>query len=167
MTIDELRSRLTELATRTPHPRPYYTPDVGEDDYVRHVHEWSREWTGALDDLIKAAAAQAATPEPLAGQGAGEARASAGVSQRLTLPPNVFVRTVTHYYVGAVVSATERWLTLTRCSWVADTGRWHIALRDGTLEEVEPYPAEDRVDISMGAIVDIAPWHHALPDKAV
>ena len=79
----------------------------------------------------------------------------------------VFVRTVTHYYVGEVVNTTDRWLTLTHCSWVADTGRWHVALRDGTLLEVEPYPPEDRVDISMDAVVDIAPWHHPLPDKAI
>lgn len=79
----------------------------------------------------------------------------------------VFVRTVTHYYVGEVVESTEAgFLALTRCSWVADTGRWHVALRDGTLSEVEPYPAADVVLINLGAVVDIAPWGHELPARA-
>ena len=81
---------------------------------------------------------------------------------------SVIIRTVTHYYVGEVVTngGQDGFLGLTKCSWVADTGRWHKALEDGTLNEVEPYPAADTVLINLGAVVDIAPWHHPLPNKA-
>ena len=99
--------------------------------------------------------------------------ASQPVDQEV-FPVNVIVRTVTHYYVGEVQNPENwsegagypGWLRLTKCSWVAYTGRWHVALRDGTLSEVEPYPPEDTVLINLGAVVDIAPWHHELPTNA-
>ena len=75
----------------------------------------------------------------------------------------VIVRTVTHYYVGMLVNETERWLYLRDCSWVADTGRWSTALASGTLNEVEPYPDGIVVRVSVGAVVDVAPWLHTLP----
>ena len=84
------------------------------------------------------------------------------------LTGKIIIRTVTHYYVGEMVRAPapDGFLTLTKCSWVADTGRWHVALRDGTLSEVEPYPAEAVVLVNLGAVVDIAPWDHELPTTA-
>jgi len=87
------------------------------------------------------------------------------MSTTITIKPGekVFVRTVTHYYVGEVVGVDERWLALTKTAWVADTGRWSEALASGTLNEVEPYPDADVVLVSLGAVVDIAPWHGALP----
>ena len=75
----------------------------------------------------------------------------------------VVVRTVTHYYVGTLIAETERWLHLQNCSWVADTGRWSMALATGSLNEVEPYPDGVVVRVSVGAVVDIAPWLHDLP----
>lgn len=76
----------------------------------------------------------------------------------------VIVRTVTHYYVGEVVAkAGTGFLGLINCSWIPDTGPWSKALEKGTLARVEPYPASDTVLISLGAIVEIAPWHHELP----
>lgn len=74
---------------------------------------------------------------------------------------NVFVRTVTHYHVGAVVAVTAGFVTLTDCSWVADTGRFGAALATGVLEEVEKFPGD--VHVSVGAIVDITAWTHPLP----
>lgn len=83
------------------------------------------------------------------------------------LAGKVIVRTVTLYYIGEVVASEKKgFLALTKCSWVADAGTWHVALRDGTLSEVEPYPADDTVLVNLGAVVDIAPWHHALPTTA-
>ena len=78
----------------------------------------------------------------------------------------VIIRTVTHYYIGELTDETPTWITLTQCSWIADTGRWHIALRDGALNEIEPYPPTDHVRIAVGAIVDLAPWNHPLPTTA-
>ena len=75
----------------------------------------------------------------------------------------VIVRTVTHYYVGTLDREDSRWLYLRDCSWVADTGRWSTALATGTLNEVEPYPDGVVVRVSVGAVVDVAPWRHTLP----
>ena len=75
---------------------------------------------------------------------------------------SVIVRTVTLYYTGKVESLTDRWLVLTDCAWVPDTGRWSGALRTGKLIEVEPYP-DGAVWVNVGAIVDISEWAHPLP----
>ena len=75
----------------------------------------------------------------------------------------VIVRTVTHYYVGNLVKEDDRWLYLDACSWIADTGRWSTALATGSLNEVEPYPADVIVRVAIGAVVDVAAWQHALP----
>lgn len=75
----------------------------------------------------------------------------------------VIVRTVTFYYTGKVVGTSDKWLALTDAAWIANTGRWSEALSKGKLDEVEPYPDGDVVLIGLGAIIDIAPWKHALP----
>jgi hypothetical protein len=73
----------------------------------------------------------------------------------------VFVRTVTHYYVGTIefLDATE--IVLSGASWVADTGRFNNALKTGQLGEIEPFI--DLVSVSRGALVDATSWTHALP----
>lgn len=73
----------------------------------------------------------------------------------------VFVRTVTNYYTGVLVSATGAFLHLEEAAWVADTGRFADALSKGKLNEVEPYPGDCWV--SAGAVVDISEWKHELP----
>jgi hypothetical protein len=74
---------------------------------------------------------------------------------------SVIVRTVTYHYTGRITEVTDKWITLDDAAWIADSGRWADALRDGTLSEVEPYPGQ--VMISTGAVVDISPWLHPLP----
>lgn len=78
----------------------------------------------------------------------------------------VIVRTVTMHYTGRVVAVDDRWLALTDAAWIADSGRWHKALADGTLNEVEPYPDGDTVLVALGAVVEVAPWRHPLPRTA-
>lgn len=78
----------------------------------------------------------------------------------------VLIRSVTHYYVGRVVGTDDQWVALTNASWVASTGRFSVALATGSLDEVEPYPAEDTILVARGAIVDIATWNHDLPTAA-
>ena len=73
----------------------------------------------------------------------------------------VFVRTVTHYYTGRVLASDHLELLLEDAAWIADTGRFSAALKDGTLNEVEPFP--DVVSIGRGAIVDVCEWLHELP----
>jgi hypothetical protein len=74
---------------------------------------------------------------------------------------NVLVRSVTHYYTGKLSAADSEWLQLDEAAWIADTGRFSEALKDGSLNEVEPYPGTCWV--SAGAIVDICQWPHELP----
>lgn len=71
------------------------------------------------------------------------------------------IRTVTHIDVGIVKSVGEKELVLEDASWVADTGRFHDALKSGTLDEVEPYI--DDVILGRGAIIDATRWGHDLP----
>lgn len=74
----------------------------------------------------------------------------------------VFVRTVTHHYTGRVESISDRWLVLTECAWIADDGRFSVALATGTLNEVEPFP-DGAVWIGVGTILDLSAWSHDLP----
>jgi hypothetical protein len=88
--------------------------------------------------------------------------------QRFTKIPigqAVIIRTVTHYFTGRVVAESERWIALEDAAWVADTGRFAEAVKTGTLAEVEPYPGPCLVAI--GAVVDVAPWPHALPRSVI
>lgn len=71
------------------------------------------------------------------------------------------IRTVTMIQTGRLAAITEHELLLENAAWVADTGRFHDALKTGKLVEVEPFigPAI----IGRGAIVDATEWMHALP----
>jgi hypothetical protein len=73
---------------------------------------------------------------------------------------NVCIRTVTHYYVGTVSDTRGEFVVLADAAWVADTGRWNTFLTTGVASEVEPFPGE--VAVSLGAIVDVCQWDHAL-----
>lgn len=73
---------------------------------------------------------------------------------------NVFIRTVTNYYTGRLVSC-DQYLHLEDAAWIADTGRFATALETGKLNEVEPYPADCWV--AVGSITDISEWRHQLP----
>ena len=76
----------------------------------------------------------------------------------------VFIRTVTYHYTGRISAIYPGEIVLADAAWIADSGRFHVALATGTLSEVEPYPAG--VVISRGAIVDVSPWAHPLPRSA-
>ena len=101
----------------------------------------------------------------MVGVGVGVVVKGGGIVAKLISPLSVgravFVRTVTHYYTGRVGLVKQGEVVLTDAAWIADTGRWHNALRDGTLSEVEPYLAP--VSINRDAIVDVTEWKHALP----
>ena len=73
----------------------------------------------------------------------------------------VFIRTVTHYATGRIVSLTRDEIVLTEAAWIACTKRWHTSLTTGELEEVEPFPGP--VSIGRGAVVDVCDWTHPLP----
>lgn len=71
-----------------------------------------------------------------------------------------FIRTVTMYYVGELVSVDEHEVVLRDAAWVADTGRFNEALRTGRVSECEPFP-DGICGIGRGAIVDASMWTHA------
>ena len=75
------------------------------------------------------------------------------------------IRTVTMTIVGKMDVVGEKELVLSNASWVADTGRFHDALKDGKLSEVEPFV--DDVIVGRGSIVDATLWQHPLPDKQI
>jgi len=71
------------------------------------------------------------------------------------------IRTVTNYWTGRVASVGDQEIVIEDAAWVADTGRYHQAVADGTLVEVEPVPGA--VIIGRGSIVDAVEWHAPLP----
>lgn len=75
------------------------------------------------------------------------------------------IRTVTHIDIGIVKAVGDKEIVLTNASWIADTGRFHDALKDGVkkLEEVEPYL--DDVILGRGAIIDATLWRHSVPSE--
>jgi hypothetical protein len=73
----------------------------------------------------------------------------------------VLIRTVTMYQVGRVAHIGRDTITLVEASWLADVGRFSVALATGQLNEVEKVPSW--IVVGRGAIVDIFPWSHPLP----
>ena len=74
----------------------------------------------------------------------------------------LFIRTVTYHTVGKVEKIIGNILCLSGASWVADSGRFMNAIKDGTLSEVEPV---GEAFVSLNAIVDFFQWKHELPKE--
>lgn len=72
-----------------------------------------------------------------------------------------FIRTVTHYLVGQLISIDEHELVLDKAAWIADTGRYSDAIKSGSFSEVEPYVGQ--VAVGRGAIVDATEYPFQLP----
>ena len=75
-----------------------------------------------------------------------------------------FIRTVTMALCGRLVDVTDKELILESAAWVADTGRFANFLKDGTVDEVEPFP-EGNVIVGRGALIDATIWKHDLLNK--
>lgn len=96
-------------------------------------------------------------------------------AKRAALPPDApspwqigtcyLIRTVVYYALGRLVGVWEHELLLEEASWIADTGRFHEALRTGKLAEVEPFVSP--VIVGRLAIVDAAEWPHPLPVSVI
>ena len=67
---------------------------------------------------------------------------------------NYFIRTVTHHYTGRLVEVFKNELVLENAAWIADDGRFQQALEKCEYNEVEMYPADQKVVIGRGAILD-------------
>ena len=71
-----------------------------------------------------------------------------------------FFRTVTYHMVGKVEKIVGRFACLTDASWVADSGRFMNAIKDGTLSEVEPV---GDAFINLDTVIDFFKWNHKCP----
>ncbi len=74
---------------------------------------------------------------------------------------NYLIRTVTMIQIGKLIRVTGKELMLEKACWVADTGRFSTALKEGKLNEVEMFL--NPVIVGRGAIVDATEWIHDLP----
>lgn len=71
----------------------------------------------------------------------------------------LFIRTVTYHIVGKVEKVIDGFLKLSDAAWIADSGRFSNAIKEGSLSEVEPV---GEAYVSLGSIVDMFPWNHEL-----
>ena len=78
---------------------------------------------------------------------------------------NYFIRTVTMFYVGKLKAVYNDTLVLSEASWVANSGRFHNALKFGLelVSESEIEPFIDDALISRGALVDATVYNFPLP----
>ena len=75
-----------------------------------------------------------------------------------------FFRTVTYHMTGRVKKVIGSILELENASWIADSGRFMNAIKEGKLNEVEPV---GRAYINIQTVVDFFPWKHPLPEKQI
>lgn len=74
-----------------------------------------------------------------------------------------FIRTVTMYLVGKLTKVTDKEMLLEDASWVADTGRFHDALKTGNFSEIEPFIND--VIVNRNSVIDATEWRFDLPTK--
>ncbi len=73
-----------------------------------------------------------------------------------------YFRTVTYHLVGEVKKIVGRFAYLKGASWIADSGRFMGAIKDGTLNEVEPV---GDAFVNIDTVTDFFPWKHKLPTE--
>ena len=71
-----------------------------------------------------------------------------------------FFRTVTYHLTGKVTGIIGSTLKLKDAAWIADSGRFMQAIKDGKLNEVEPV---GEAYVNLNTVVDFFPWKHKLP----
>jgi len=74
----------------------------------------------------------------------------------------LYIRTVTYHLVGQVEKRMGAFLQLKDASWVADSGRFMNAIKEGTLDEVEPVGI---AWVNLSSVVDFFPWKHKCPTE--
>ena len=73
-----------------------------------------------------------------------------------------FFRTVAYHLTGRVTRIIGRILELEDAAWIADSGRFMDAIKEGELLEVEPV---GRAYINLESVTDFFPWNHELPKE--
>lgn len=78
----------------------------------------------------------------------------------------VFIRTVTHYYVGKIAIIDKETLVLVDASWVAWPNEQHgEILATGKISDTQRIPHP--VALGRGAIIDVTDWPHKLPERTL
>lgn len=72
-----------------------------------------------------------------------------------------FVRTVTMHGVGKLVDVQDGELLFSNYSWIADSGRFHDAMKTGEFSEIEPFVND--VIVNRNSVIDATLWLHKLP----
>jgi len=75
-----------------------------------------------------------------------------------------FFRTVTYHMTGRVKKIIGSIVELENAAWIADSGRFMNAIKEGKLNEVEPV---GRAYLNINTVVDFFPWKHKLPEQQV
>ena len=73
-----------------------------------------------------------------------------------------FFRTVTYHLVGRVEKIIGQIIELSTASWVAESGRFMQAIKEGKLNEVEPV---GQAFLNFQSVTDFFPWNHDLPTE--
>ncbi len=68
-------------------------------------------------------------------------------------------------YTGRITKISDKELVITEACWIPDTGRWQSACKNGTFDEVEPYPEDAEVIINREAVLDLFKIDFKLPTK--
>jgi hypothetical protein len=78
-----------------------------------------------------------------------------------------FIRSVTHHFLGEVVEVCDLCVVMQNCTWVADDGRFNLAMRGEWSErtEYENYPRNSRVCVYFGGLIDSVEWDFDLLNK--
>lgn len=76
---------------------------------------------------------------------------------------NYLIRTVTMIYTGKLKEIHDSELVITDASWIPETSRWANTVKDGTFNEVEPYPDGYNVIIGRHSILDAVKVNFKLP----
>ena len=71
----------------------------------------------------------------------------------------LFIRTVTYHIVGKVEKIVGTFFVLSNASFIADSGRFMNAIKNGNLNEVEPL---GDWFVNYNTITDMGIWKHSL-----
>ena len=77
------------------------------------------------------------------------------------LGKNYLIRTVTMTLSGKLERVFDNELLLSNAAWIADTGRFHNAVKEGSFDEIEPFV--NNVVVGRGAIIDATIINFPLP----
>jgi len=72
-----------------------------------------------------------------------------------------FIRTVTMAHTGLLEGINDKELLLSSAAWIADTGRFHDALKTGVFDEIEPFV--NPIIVNRDAIIDATVFDFELP----